>query len=425
MLFHLCLHLEGHRYNQLILLCDISEVVKTYDTVIDWAYIIRLAKTYRMLGSLYYPLFLAKHLLGAPVKDSVLKMCEPDLFRGSLYRCLFGDLTKTHYLLDELNTHLTLSENEMDRFKNLVRRHVSDRVALYGAMEKMIDTIQDKRSSTLTFAGLTSDPSSSEIETYQFLVTSSPEDIQEKIQLTQQPDFQYLRPRTSERNTLHTITYDRRFLSYGLMLKRFCKTHEDSSKTLAAIDFICQSPEWICVGILKNLSHQGMRFYALCQLIELFRTSAGVLNGQKLIAICKRYSLDSELDRFLSIAGQLQIDLPLDLDRPSPTLSPDTRLLIDDPGPIGKKIKKIPPVIKRAEYAWILSGERRNVVSRLFQFINLFINHKSIRIGSVAFLCLRLLFSLVQLLMIWLTRGRKYTVVYWLSNVKSEGFHSK
>jgi hypothetical protein len=425
MLFHLCLHLEGHRYNQLILLCDISEVVKTYDTVIDWAYITRLAKTYRMLGSLYYPLFLAKHLLGAPVKDSVLKTCHPDLFRGSLYRCLFGDLTKTHYLLDELNTNLTLPGDEMDRFENLVRRHVSDRVALYGAMEKMIDTIQDRRSGTLTFAGLTSDPSTSEIETYQFLISSSPEDIREKIQSKQQPDFQYLKPRISEKNSLHTITYDRRFLSYGHMLKRFRKRDKDPSKALASIDFVCQSPEWICAAILKNLSHQGLRFFALCQLIELFRTSSGVLNGQKLMTICKRYSLDLELDRFLSIAGQLQIELPQDLDRPSPSLSPDTRLLIDDPGPIGKKIKKIPPAIKQAEYAWILSGERRNGVSRLFQFIHLFFIHKSKRIGSVVIRCLRLLFSLVQLLMIWFTRGRKYTVVYWLSNVKSEGFHSK
>ena len=51
--FHLCLHLEGHIYSELVLFCDIAELVRRYREDLDWSALVDVTRRYRAESSVY------------------------------------------------------------------------------------------------------------------------------------------------------------------------------------------------------------------------------------------------------------------------------------------------------------------------------------------------------------------------------------
>ena len=77
MLFHLCMHLEGHHYCEMVLFCDIAELLRHYDGVLDWGYVVSITQTYQGASSMYYAPLMVKELFGAAVPESVLRQITP------------------------------------------------------------------------------------------------------------------------------------------------------------------------------------------------------------------------------------------------------------------------------------------------------------------------------------------------------------
>ena len=80
-LLFLANHLVKQEMHFLKSLGDIAELLKKYDAVLDWDYIIESAHSWQIEAAVYYTLRRAKDLLGAPVPASPLEALRPALWR--------------------------------------------------------------------------------------------------------------------------------------------------------------------------------------------------------------------------------------------------------------------------------------------------------------------------------------------------------
>jgi hypothetical protein len=62
-------------------LCDITELLKKYDGIMDWDYIMDSACSWQIKTSVYFSLKLARDILGAPVNVSIIQALKPRLWR--------------------------------------------------------------------------------------------------------------------------------------------------------------------------------------------------------------------------------------------------------------------------------------------------------------------------------------------------------
>jgi len=74
-------HLIKQENHLLKSLCDITELIKKYDDVLDWSYIVQSAHSWGIKTSVYYCLKRSKELLGAPVHTSIIKALKPGVWR--------------------------------------------------------------------------------------------------------------------------------------------------------------------------------------------------------------------------------------------------------------------------------------------------------------------------------------------------------
>jgi hypothetical protein len=130
MLFHLCLHLEGHRYCELVLFCDIAELLRREAAAVRWDNLLELAQRYAAQSSLYYVLSFVQKLLDAPVPDSVLRSLEPSFFHGALHTPLFGNLTILHLTLDDIRLRAAPPQGVLDEYERVARRQAARAMTL-------------------------------------------------------------------------------------------------------------------------------------------------------------------------------------------------------------------------------------------------------------------------------------------------------
>ena len=81
-------HLFKHDNYLLRSLCDITELLKKYDGIMDWDYILKSAYSWQIETPAYCSLKRAQELLGAPVPESVIATLKPSLFRWRLLNFL-------------------------------------------------------------------------------------------------------------------------------------------------------------------------------------------------------------------------------------------------------------------------------------------------------------------------------------------------
>lgn len=78
-LIYLAVHLAvHHNFDTLIKLCDINQVVIRYKGILDWAKLIRKARTYQVKNMVYFSLYFAKTLLDSPVPRWALIRLRPN-----------------------------------------------------------------------------------------------------------------------------------------------------------------------------------------------------------------------------------------------------------------------------------------------------------------------------------------------------------
>jgi hypothetical protein len=122
MLFHLCLHLEGHEYAELVLFSDVVELLRLHGAALDWDELVALSRAHDAASSVYYVLLLTQRLFGVSLPGDVMRALEPPYFRGGVYGPIFGNLTPLHLSLDETRLAASPPQAALDVLERVVRR---------------------------------------------------------------------------------------------------------------------------------------------------------------------------------------------------------------------------------------------------------------------------------------------------------------
>ena len=125
MLFHLCLHAEGHSFGELILLCDIAELLRTRSETLEWSEVLDLAAAHGTESSLYYTLRLVSALLAVDAPVQIMEELEPDYFQASLFVPLFSNLGPLHESLDDIERAARPPAPVADAFESAARAQAS------------------------------------------------------------------------------------------------------------------------------------------------------------------------------------------------------------------------------------------------------------------------------------------------------------
>jgi Uncharacterised nucleotidyltransferase len=143
MLFHLCLHLEGHRYSELVLFCDIAELLRRKEEELRWDVLVEIARRYRAESSVYYVLLLTERLLAAPVPVEVLEQLEPAYHHGGLLAPIFANLTPLHLSLDDIRLSVSPPRAVMDELERVVRRQTARALRLEAEVDGLASAMLD------------------------------------------------------------------------------------------------------------------------------------------------------------------------------------------------------------------------------------------------------------------------------------------
>jgi len=117
MLLHSCVHLPKHRYNRLIWLSDIVEIIEHND--IDWGYVIESAEEYRTKAYIYYGLHFTDVLLGCDIPEKVLNELKPPLVERMVLSTVLKDvLSRERKIMPVFNLmKLLLIDRKRDRLR--------------------------------------------------------------------------------------------------------------------------------------------------------------------------------------------------------------------------------------------------------------------------------------------------------------------
>jgi hypothetical protein len=134
MLFHLCLHLEGHRYAELILFTDVAELLRTYEAELEWDTFVSLVHAYGAESSVWHVLHMTQRLLGA-VLPAELEELRPPYFRGQLVLPIFKNLTSLHHSLDEIRLAARPPQTLLDELEGVVRTQAARARRLFSEVD--------------------------------------------------------------------------------------------------------------------------------------------------------------------------------------------------------------------------------------------------------------------------------------------------
>jgi hypothetical protein len=144
MLFHLCLHLEGHRYAEWILFCDIAEFIQHYESTLDWHYLIQLAHNYQIESSIYYVMYFINRVFAVYVPSFLWQELKPAYLKASLFQPLFGNLTNLHVSLDDISVAVHPPAEVMTGFESTIRLQAFAAMQLYREIDQVASTFADQ-----------------------------------------------------------------------------------------------------------------------------------------------------------------------------------------------------------------------------------------------------------------------------------------
>lgn len=117
MLF-LMVHMHKHSDNTLKSLIDVMLMIKKYQGILDWDYILKSARSWEVEIGIYYALRWSKELLGAPVPSSLLRELKP----GVLRKWILGSLISRNSLISPIKNE-KLRIEKWNLVNSLMRRH--------------------------------------------------------------------------------------------------------------------------------------------------------------------------------------------------------------------------------------------------------------------------------------------------------------
>ncbi len=331
MLFHLCLHLEGHTYCELILFTDIAELLRHSDGRFDWNYFLELTRRYKAESSVYYVFRLVQHLFQAPLPLFVLRELEPDYFKARIFGPLFGNLTDLHLFLDQIRQAAAPPEGVVLQFERGVRQQACAAMQSYKVIDAVASAFAKAGGALIILDGTTSEkifpePRLRPFEEFRFLILD--QDLPRLRQVLSRCEFKLKIAGSSQlyaktwtvRSADPVLTGQALSLTLGGEIERHpqqllsirdgsnpTKKHQVGSRlvrtklggrkcdeTCFAIPFriIALSPEEMLLHLSAQLGRQKRdRLFGLCTPLEFFRGYAGPLDWQLILSLAQRYTV--------------------------------------------------------------------------------------------------------------------------------------
>ncbi|KAA3660728.1 MAG: hypothetical protein DWQ10_06060, partial [Calditrichaeota bacterium] len=143
MIFHLCLHLEGHGYTELILLTDIAEAINYYNGKLDWDKLIYLTQKFSMQTTIYYALLWVKKLFCISVPAKVFEQISPSFCKAFFFESVFSNLGTLHNYADEIDMIANPPQHVRKNFEIIVRRQASSSVQVYKIVDDIMREFSD------------------------------------------------------------------------------------------------------------------------------------------------------------------------------------------------------------------------------------------------------------------------------------------
>ena len=138
MLFHLCIHLDGHHFSELILLCDIYELIKQNEFTIDWQYFTQIVNKYEAESFTYYSLRLINHLFQVTIPPKILLAIKPAYFKASFIENLFGNLTRLHYELDDMQETVLADPTIIQNLEIIIRQQAASAMKVFQEIDQVV-----------------------------------------------------------------------------------------------------------------------------------------------------------------------------------------------------------------------------------------------------------------------------------------------
>lgn len=121
LLFHLCVHAEGHGLGELIQFCDIAAVIQRCGRGLDWKYLIETTRAASVEASLYCTLHLINEIWGVAIPAEVLQQLRPAYLPFNIYQATFGPLVMLYTFLDEAANDPALSPAALQQWEDITR----------------------------------------------------------------------------------------------------------------------------------------------------------------------------------------------------------------------------------------------------------------------------------------------------------------
>ena len=153
LLYHLCVHAEGHRHSELILLCDIAELVAAWQQRLDWDLLVDIARQHQARGSVGATLGLVERLFGSAPPAGVPQKLATSTFAPGLSAPLFGGLTNLHYGLDDVQAAVAPPPELLERLERMVREQAASARAAYDELTSLVGEFAESGGELALFAG--------------------------------------------------------------------------------------------------------------------------------------------------------------------------------------------------------------------------------------------------------------------------------
>jgi hypothetical protein len=152
MLLHLCVHLEGHEYAELILFCDVAEVLRVQGDQVDWSAFRAAVHDERAESTVREVFGMTARLLGVTIPDAAMPASQP-YSTGDLTFPLFKNLAQIHHTLDEVLVRAAPPQPVLDEFERIARRQAVRAMRAFREMDMLAREISTRTGGIVTFAG--------------------------------------------------------------------------------------------------------------------------------------------------------------------------------------------------------------------------------------------------------------------------------
>ena len=342
MLFHLCLHLEGHQYCEFILFCDIAEFLRHYEGRLDWNFFIQLTKEYQAESSVYYVLLLTQRLLGATLPSSLLQELDPLYYKANLFGPLFGNLTDLHVSLDDIRRASAPPNRVMQNFEIAARAQAASAMQGFKEIDALATAFVAAGGTDIMLTGdapakIFPDPALRPFETISFGIVEN--DLPRMHQALYARGF-HARP-SSDPDLYHKewefVSTDPVLANRPLALRAQIKIERDIATVVQTLDakkeakketawkalraklrrneatsplipleirLLVLSPEMLFLWLsIRLATHQQDRLFHICNLLEFFRRHRQPLHWQSLATLAQRFNASHAVAEAVSIVS--------------------------------------------------------------------------------------------------------------------------